>query len=182
MTFRAFIAVEAEVGPELRKAITKLKAYGHELKPVPTENVHITLKFLGDVNESIVPQLECAIRTAAAGIMPFPVRLSGVGAFPNANNPKVVWAGMQGGEWLGTISASLEGECEQIGIAPENRPFSPHLTLARVREGARPDLSDFLNEYRTTEFNTFMVERISLKKSVLTPNGPIYSDVITVDL
>ena len=182
MSFRAFIAVEAEVGPELAQALERLKAYGHDLKPVPAGNAHITLKFLGDIDEKEVPQLECAMRTAVQGIMPFPVRLVGVGAFPKEDRPKVVWAGMQGAEWLGTIAASLEGECEKIGFAPENRPFSPHLTLARVREGAHPDLSTFLNELRTKAFGTFMVESIKLKKSVLAPSGPTYSDVLTVDL
>jgi 2'-5' RNA ligase len=180
MNFRAFVAVDVQCGPELRTAIEQLKGYGRSLKPVHPDNVHITLKFLGDTEESAVPELEKVMRSAVDGIAPFQVRLVGTGVFPNARSPRVVWVGMDGAEPLGKMTSVLENDCELLGFRKEKRGFSPHLTLARVREGFQADLSEFLNETQEKQFGSFQVNGIRLKKSVLTPSGPIYSDVLEI--
>lgn len=182
MSFRAFMAVDVECGPLLQEAITELKAHGRALKPVSPSNVHITLKFLGEIFERTVPDIGSAIRSAVQGIPSFELRLVNVGVFPNKGVPRVVWVGMEGTEPLEKIAAALEEGCEPLGFPRERRPFSPHLTLARVREGYRPDVSGFLQEHQGQEFGSFRVDRIRLKKSVLTPAGPIYSDVQTFEL
>jgi len=182
MSFRAFIAVDVDCGPELRKAIGELKDFGKALKPVSPDNVHVTLKFLGEIHESAVPELEAIMRQAVMGVQPFNVRLVDVGVFPNLRGPRVVWVGMEGAEPLVKMASSIEDGCELIGFPKERRPFSPHLTLARVREGFKPDLADLIKDSENKEFGVFPVKGIKLKKSVLTPAGPIYSDVLTVDL
>jgi RNA 2',3'-cyclic 3'-phosphodiesterase len=182
MSFRAFIAIDVDCGPELRKAIGELKDFGKALKPVSPDNVHVTLKFLGEINESAVPKLETIIHKTAMGMKPFNVRLVSVGVFPNLRGPRVVWVGMEGAEPMIKMASVLEEGCEHLGFPKERKPFSPHLTLARVREGFKPDLADFIKDSEGREFGVFPVKGIKMKKSVLTPAGPIYSDVLTVDL
>lgn len=182
MSFRAFIAVDVRCGEELRKAIEELRGYGRPLKPVSPDIVHITLKFLGDTDERIVPEIEAVMRQAVADAPPFHINLIGTGVFPNARSPRVIWAGMQGAEPLVKLASSLDEGCGTLGFPREKRAFSPHLTLARVREGHKPDLLGFLQDHQGKEFGSFTVDRIKLKKSVLTPSGPIYSDVIEAAL
>jgi 2'-5' RNA ligase len=181
-SFRAFVAVDVECGPVLQEAIAELKAYGKALKPVSLANVHVTLKFLGEIYERTVPEIEAVMRSAAQGVAPSDVRLIDVGVFPNERSPRVVWVGMDGTGPLMEMAAALEEGCEPLGFPRERRPFSPHLTLARVREGFRPDLGEFLKKHHGQDFGSFKVERIKLKKSVLTPAGPIYSDILAVEL
>lgn len=182
MSFRAFVAVEVEGGDALRRIIDELRGYGKALKPVSPDQVHITLKFLGQMDEDLIPQLEAMMREAVQGTAPFTLRLVGLGVFPNPRRPRVIWAGMEGAEPLGRMAAALEEGCEPLGFRKEKRQFSPHLTLARVREGFRPDLSEMLSKYEGSELGASLVSSIVLKKSVLTPAGPIYSDVVRVDL
>jgi 2'-5' RNA ligase len=181
-SFRAFVAVDVECGPALQEAIAELKAYGKALKPVSPANVHVTLKFLGEIFERTVTDIGSVLRQAATDVHPFSLRLVDVGVFPNERSPRVVWVGMEGTEPLIKMAASLEEGCEPLGFPRERRPFSPHLTLARVREGFRPDVSEFLRKHHGQDLGSFRVERIKLKKSVLTPAGPIYSDVLTIEL
>ncbi|HQN75640.1 MAG TPA: RNA 2',3'-cyclic phosphodiesterase [Methanomassiliicoccales archaeon] len=181
-SLRAFVAVEVECAPTLQEALAELKAYGKALKPVSPANVHITLKFLGEIYERTVPDIEKVMRTAVQGVPPFDLHLVDVGVFPNERNPRVVWVGLDSTEPLTKMAAALEEGCEPLGFPRERRPFSPHLTLARVREGFRPDVSEFLRKHQGQDLGSFKVERIKLKKSVLTPAGPIYSDVLAVEL
>ncbi len=182
MSFRAFVAVDVQCGEEMLKALAQLKEFGRALKLVSPENVHVTLKFLGEVQEGAVPELEKVMRRAAEGVRPFSVRLRGTGVFPNPRKPRVVWAGMEGTEPLALMVAVLEEGCEPLGFRRERRSFSPHLTLARVREGLRVDLTGFLNEHQGKDLGSFLVEGIILKRSVLTPSGPIYSEVLEIKL
>jgi len=182
MSFRAFIAVDVECGQVLRDAIMELERFGRALKPVSPENIHITLKFLGQTEESAVPELEEVMRKAVEGVQPFEVRLVGSGVFPNVRTARVVWVGMEGAEPLNKVVTDLEDGCVPLGFGRDKHAFSPHLTLARVREGFRADLADFLKNSQGKHFGSFTVDVIRLKKSVLTPSGPIYSDVAEVRL
>lgn len=182
MSFRAFVAIDVSCGPELEGAIAELGTFGKALKPVPPENVHITLKFLGEVSDGSVPAIEGVMRLAVKGVSPFEVRLVDIGVFPNERRPRVVWVGLTGSERLARIASALEAGLEPLGFPMEKRPFSAHLTLARVREGFRPDLAGYIEKHRGRDFGSFTVEGIKLKKSVLTPSGPIYSNVLEVPL
>lgn len=181
-SFRAFVAVDVECGPALQEVLKELKAYGKALKPVSPANVHVTLKFLGEIYERTTPDIEKVMREAARGIAPFEMRLADVGVFPNERGPRVIWAGMVGAEPLVSMAAALDEGCEPLGFPRERRPFTPHLTLARVREGFRPDVSEFLSKHQGQDLGSFKVGTIRLKKSLLTPAGPIYSDFLTVEL
>jgi 2'-5' RNA ligase len=171
---RAFIAVEMD-GSMLREPLRLLRAF-HDLKVVPEGNMHITLKFLGDIGEDRIPAIAAAI-DAAAKRPSFSFKVKGIGAFPSEKDPHVIWAGTEGAEGLGVMASELEESMAALGFPKEQRAFSAHITLARSRDrGARLAFSG-LAEFKEKEFGSVPVKELRLKKSVLTPKGPIYSDL-----
>lgn len=148
------------------------------VKWVPAHQFHFTLKFLGEVAEADADRAMAAVERVAAGVKPFAAALRGLGAFPVPSRPSVLWAGLaEGAEELDRLAARVEREMAQAGFAPERRPFKPHLTLGRVREGAFVPgaVQEGLARAGGQEFGRFGVERVVLMKSELTPRGPIYS-------
>lgn len=181
--FRAFIAVEVPVSQELEDFSRAVKDTGAFLKMVNLANVHITLKFLGDIDEKLVPEIEEIIKNAVSGIGPFTMKLKGSGAFPNLNRISVIWAGMENADALGEIARKIDSGLKPLGFQPEKRKFSPHVTVARVKSSKNKDkLVDIIKQFSNTEFGEVPVKRIILKKSVLTPQGPIYSDIVVIPL
>lgn len=153
------------------------------LRVVPAENLHLTLKFLGDVEEGIVPSLMEAVERAAEGVPPATLTLRGTGAFPNLRRPRVVWVGVEDGESLVTVARRLEEGLEPMGFARERRRFSPHLTVARVKGGrGREAVVRVAQEYEEEGFGEQRVDAIRLKRSELTPRGAIYHDLGSVTL
>ena len=178
MAVRSFIAVDVEE-PALLGALEGvqrgLMATGADIKCVERENIHITLRFLGDVSEG---QLE-GLRLLVAGLelRPFPVEFRGVGAFPSLRRPRVVWAGLAGGaDGLAEVFSRLEDGVVGLGFRREGRGFSPHVTLARVRSGRnREGLVEEILRRSDDPLGEMVAERVRLKKSALTPRGPNYS-------
>jgi 2'-5' RNA ligase len=181
MPFRAFIAIELKDTTSLEELHRDLSNVGSGLKPVDLGSVHVTLKFLGDVDEALVPKIEDAMVRSVIGTAPFQFRLRGVGAFPPRGPSKVIWVGMEGAEQMGVIASSLEHFLEPIGFVREDRPFLPHLTLARVKFPSAGFAAQQLAErHRSDDFGTRVASSIKLKKSVLTRYGPEYSTVLDV--
>jgi len=177
---RCFISVDIEdqgLLDALEEAQRRLERTGADLKCVERENIHVTVRFLGDVREGLVGELQRLI--SGFGFTPFKVKLRGLGAFPNLQRPRVVWTGISDGvEELKGIFQRLEPELVGLGFKPEARGFSPHMTLARVRSGRNRDrLVGEVVARADDPFGIFDVVHIRLKKSVLTPQGPIYSTV-----
>lgn len=155
------------------------------VKWVPAHQFHFTLKFLGEIEESAAAGALEAVQRAAAGAAPLRASLCGLGCFPGPARPSVLWAGLaEGAEQLGALAARVERELALAGFPPERRPFKPHLTLGRVREGAFIPRSaqEALARGERQEFGRFGVERVVLMKSDLTPRGPIYSVYGSVNL
>ncbi len=180
---RSFIAVDIGRVPELLKFVKALRDIDSDLKFVKLDNLHITLKFLGDIDEELVPEIESFMRKAVEGHGPFEMDLKGTGVFPNYKRISVVWAGLEKTEVLADIADKLNNNLTMMGFRQERRGFSPHITIARV--GNTLDtigLPETVKKFENLEFTTLKVERIILKKSELTPKGPIYSDVVTVEL
>ncbi|MGD2141891.1 MAG: RNA 2',3'-cyclic phosphodiesterase [Candidatus Bathyarchaeota archaeon] len=178
MGVRCFTAIEindAEVLEGLVRAQRGLEGSGGDLKIVERENIHITMKFLGDVREGILERVKGVV--SGMSFEPFKVTLRGVGAFPNLRRPRVVWAGVvEGAEELIQIYGELERSYEALGFRRERRRFKPHVTLARVRSGRnRGSLVGEINRLADEAFGELKVSCVRLKKSVLTPKGPIYS-------
>lgn len=181
--FRGFIAVEVDCSSTLLNFMDALKNIPAQLKMVKPQNVHLTLKFLGDTKENLIPDLEQAMRHSIEGIPPFEVNLQGVGVFPNENYITVIWVSMEKKGELTSIAEKLDELLQPLGYKKERRPFSPHITVARVKRIKDKDaLIATLKRYKETDFGMMKVDSLKLKKSVLTPKGPIYTTLKKVEL
>jgi len=182
MAFRAFIAVELGDGFHPEKLLQELKGFGKDLKTVEPHNMHATIKFLGDTDEKLVDEIKKAMDSSVSGVPPIMVEFRGVGVFPNTGNIRVVWAGMKGAERLVEIAGKLEDSLSKLGFKKEGR-FSPHVTLARVKFlKDKGRMLDFLKAHEADELGSATINRLVLKKSVLAPSGPTYTDVCEVML
>jgi len=156
------------------------------MKWVEPRGIHLTLKFLGSVEEAKVPALVQALTRACEGFGPFEVALSGLGVFPNPSRPRVAWVGLSGGvEKLLRLQEGMEKVLSPFGFPREDRAFTPHLTLARLKEGVAPDEARAFGQAflrASPEAVSFNVEGISLMKSQLTPSGAIYTRLAFIPL
>ncbi|MEM3030764.1 MAG: RNA 2',3'-cyclic phosphodiesterase [Candidatus Micrarchaeia archaeon] len=174
---RLFIAVELsdEILSVLSQAQASLPREG--LVFVKKENQHLTLKFLGEVGEDRLPTLKAALDGCRRA--PFQVTVKGVGVFPSEKFVRVVWAGVHSTE-LAALAACIDNALAPLGFPREERPFSGHITLARVK--AKTDVSRFLARFRDFDFGSCRIDRFVLKRSTLTPRGPIYDNMHVVVL
>ncbi|HEX9566256.1 MAG TPA: RNA 2',3'-cyclic phosphodiesterase [Thermoplasmata archaeon] len=180
MTFRGFIAVDIPPSPSLEGFAEQLRSASASLKVVSTDQLHLTVKFLGDTEEGLVPEIATAIQETCADVRRFPITVRGTGAFPSLTRMNVVWVGVEGAEPIGGIAADLDVSLESLGFEAERRPWKAHVTLARVKGHRDLDRVRSILETRRDEiFGSHRVDRIHLKKSVLTPGGAQYSVVAT---
>ncbi len=181
--FRGFIAVEISAAPSiinLEQAISKTDA---DVKLVEPENIHLTLKFLGDTEESQIDAIEQIIKESVMGIPPFSLTLRGTGVFPNERYLKVLWIGIVDADPLARIAKLIEEKLVPLGFAKEKREFSAHLTIGRVRTARNKDqLLSVIHKFKDDEFLTQQVTVVTLKKSELTPKGPIYTTLREIPL
>ncbi|MFA5771487.1 MAG: RNA 2',3'-cyclic phosphodiesterase [Thermoplasmata archaeon] len=174
--FRGFIAVEVKVPASIVELYGKIKALETSLKIVELQNLHLTLKFLGDTEEKHIGEMKKIIEKAVDGIAPFNIAFEGAGAFPNLNYMNVMWIGIKDSGILAKIAEKVDADAESLGYGRERRKFSPHLTIARVKDQKGKELlRKRIMEYENFKFGEQKVDAICLKKSTLTPNGPIYS-------
>ncbi|MCX5702566.1 MAG: RNA 2',3'-cyclic phosphodiesterase [Candidatus Omnitrophica bacterium] len=186
---RAFIAIELsqEIKDSLSQLQERLKSSQADVKWVSPQNIHLTLKFLGEVDESKLEKIGEILETLKADKTPFYMRLSSVGAFPKTNYPRVIWAGIDKGDTeTKEIAKFLEEKIAKLGIPAEDRPFSSHITIGRVksglnREGLVKKLNESVNHFAKANLE-FQVEKITLFKSTLTPKGPVYEILKEVSL
>lgn len=178
MGIRSFVAVDcvgAGIDTKFAEVQGRLKASGARMKLVEPENIHVTIKFLGDIEDSQVPEISKVIEEISFD--PFTFTVEGVGVFPNLRRPATIWAGV--GEGFGELTdifSQVNEGLDKLGFEKERRRFHPHLTLARVRGGENRDrLVESLLELENYDFGRVNVEVVSLKKSVLTRSGPVYS-------
>ena len=178
MKFRAFIAADIEPSEALRDILTDLRRAGAGLKVVRPEILHVTLKFLGDADEELIEQIFSSMERAVKEIHPFTVRLVGTGAFPSLSNIRVVWIGMEDGGVLSEIARRLDSSLGELGFERDQKGFKAHLTIARAKgtEGMGA-VQSILRERAASDFGSFTIGSIRLKKSVLGPKGPIYSNL-----
>ncbi len=187
---RAFLAIELpdEVKTTLARLIDDVtRARVNGLKPVKPKNVHITLKFFGDVKTEQVKSITNVITNASRGIRPFTVKLGGVGVYPNNKNARILWVGLDGEMApLQDAQRRIDGALRRIGIEPESREFSPHLTIARIRDRTPPtDRRRATEALFSAEFNpglSIPVKNVSLVRSVLLPDGPEYMRLAHIPL
>jgi len=179
LSFRAFISADIVPSDALASVLRELANSRADLKIVRPELMHVTLKFLGDTDESLTEQITSRMRDAVKGVPPFTIRLTGMGAFPSMSNIRVVWVGMEDGRSLGEIARRLDISIGELGFERDKKGFVPHMTLARTKSGRNiANVQEILMRNATTDYGQYFVDRILLKKSVLSPKGPTYSTVM----
>ncbi len=182
---RAFVGIDIDeaVRQNLVAVQRQLTGTGAQMKLVEPENIHVTMKFLGDIREDQTGAITEALQAAVAGIKPFEISVRGVGAFPNLSYIRVVWAGVSDGrEQIISIQKRIDQNLTKLGFKSE-RDFVPHLTLARAKSAAgKEKLVSFLKNMVSAEFGSSRADAIELKQSTLTPKGPIYSTLAQVEL
>jgi len=174
-SFLAFDIDNDDVRKRLASAQTRLVQTGADVKLVETENVHVTMRFLGDVSVGMVEKIfEEMMKTE---FKPFNVKICGIGVFPSLSYPRVVWAGItEGADQLRDVFNQFEPRLRALGFAPDPKGFSPHLTIARVRSARnKAQLSEFVTKNASHEFGSIKAECLRLKQSTLSSKGPTYS-------
>lgn len=187
---RAFIAIELplEIHQRLDQVISQLKGRLGEptVRWVPAENIHLTLKFLGDVSEANIEMLKKILQAEAAGCAQFEISVGGLGAFPNTHNPRVVWVGVEAPPDLSSLQRAIEAATERLGYMKEERPFSAHLTLGRVSRNVSPreahSIGEVLDSTKVGFLGASHIEMVHLFKSDLKPAGSIYTRLYSASL
>lgn len=172
---RTFVAIEIsndDIINSMRKFQTGINI---NAKPIEPKNFHFTLQFLGEVSEKISQKIIQALHKIE--FSSFNVNLKGVGAFPKSESPRVIWIGTDddGGNMLIQLSKKVEKALEPLGFFSD-KPFKPHITVFRIKKKIG-DITNELNSHKTIDFGIQEVANLKLKKSELTPDGPIYSDL-----
>ncbi|MDK2820538.1 MAG: 2,3-cyclic 3-phosphodiesterase [Clostridia bacterium] len=179
---RLFIA--NKLSPEILKTVAKVQGELRQLpasiKWVPTENIHLTLKFLGEVSPSKVEDIIGALEHAAEGISPYQLEIKGVGVFPNWRVPRVIWAGVDFDSTLNELSKQLDRELVKLGFQKNNK-FRPHLTLGRLRSGIESGiLKERLKMLMGVSWGKEIITSMNLIESCLTPKGAYYRTIAKV--
>jgi RNA 2',3'-cyclic 3'-phosphodiesterase len=183
-TVRTFVAVllPDEIRGRLAQEIDGLRRHASGVAWVAVENLHITVKFLGGVEETRLAEVSAALERAAT-VPAFGVDVRGLGAFPSTTRPRVLWAGAPGAPEFTRLAEDVDRALVSLGFAPESRGFTPHVTLGRVREPRRNvALSEALEDAVGHPFGALRVERLSLMRSDLSPRGARYTELSAVPL
>ncbi|NIO37565.1 RNA 2',3'-cyclic phosphodiesterase [Candidatus Bathyarchaeota archaeon] len=175
---RSFIAFDIdnqEVLNRMKKVQDLLWATGANVKAVKVENIHVTMRFLGNIAHKMVEQIFEEMKKVQ--FTSFEVKVRGVGAFPHLHRLNVIWAGLtEGADHMRNIFNQLEPSLRSLGFRADSKGFSPHITIARVRSARnKNELIECIKENADFEFGTVKAECLRLKRSDLTPQGPIYS-------
>ncbi len=185
-TIRSFIAIQLD--PALRENLSelqrRLRNADLQVKWVAPENIHLTMKFLGDVGTDKIEEIKTALRGAVGCCGPFTISVSGLGVFPDKRRPRIIWAGIrEGKDELLRLAEMIGDACVRAGCQKDERGFVSHLTIARVKELHDPQaFFAKAQKFEDQEFGRMAVSKISLMKSTLTPKGPIYDIIHDVDL
>ena len=179
-TIRTFLAFDIEDQTILRRIMQAQKmlvSTGADLKLVNPQNIHLTIRFLGEIPLTMIDQIYEEMKKLV--FSPFQIELKGIGAFPKPAYPRVVWAGIRNGvKELKNVFEQLEPRLRGLGFQPDNKGFSPHLTIARVRSGRnKAKLAELINDLMDYDFGTVKSGHLKLIKSDLTPKGPIYTNL-----
>lgn len=183
---RTFIAIE--LSQETRLALGRLIG---ELKPelgrvtwVRPERMHLTLKFLGEIDEGLVERIAEKLKRICGEAQPFAFDVAGMGCFPNPSRPRVVWAGIVGNTAPASeLQRRIDVELEHLGFEPDARGFSPHVTMGRVKGSInRNALSAAIESNRERQLGSELIEEIVFMRSKLLPEGPVYTPLARLEL
>jgi 2'-5' RNA ligase len=181
---RLFIALHfpQHIKDSLEALIADLKPRARGIKWVEPKNIHLTLKFIGEVPENKIEPIVMALSTVLDGRKKFESRVAGCGGFPNLRRPRVLWVGLAGAEPAAAMAREINDKLVPIGIETEKRGLSPHLTLGRIK--TLGDFSELAAYMENLNFDAGMIilNRVALVRSTLTPGGPIYENLKLFEL
>ena len=179
---RTFIAVEIpkDIQKKIGGYVSSINGNFRHVRWVSPQNLHFTIKFLGEVKSSNLDELKDCVAKTASETCQFWLNLNNTGFFPSKKNPRVIWIGADSGaDNMLMMFQSLENHLEKVGFDREVRAFSPHLTIGRVRKDKKIAAPESLPEFGQ---ESFLVSSLALIKSTLTPNGPVYEIIHKSDL
>ena len=175
---RVFVSIEIS-NNEVINSIKKFqKIIEIDAKPTESKNLHFTLQFLGEVSEQIIDKIIQSLNTIE--FSKFDISLKGIGAFPKLKSPKIIWIGTdkKSGKMMTELSKKVEKALEPLGFSSE-KPFKPHITVFRIKKKIG-DITKEMENHKNVNFGIQEITSIKLKKSELTLNGPVYSDLMEV--
>jgi 2'-5' RNA ligase len=190
-SIRAFVAIGLgqELKRELRMVQIKLQeeSAGRIVRWVAPENIHLTLKFLGEVDSARISDLTAALQKSTEGFAPFTLTVRGLGCFPSSRRPNVIWAGLDSQmPFAVELARRVQDTFRALGFQDEPRPFSPHLTLGRIKREVRPadraSIGAAVERYPVQEYGEVVVDALHLIRSDLRPEGPTYTTLATAHL
>lgn len=184
-TVRSFIALELapEIQQELGRIQAELKKSDADVKWVKPDGIHLTLRFLGSVSLELVEEIKKLLDQLAKNHKRFAIKISGLGAFPKVEHPRVIWVGIeQGKEESLKLAKELEQGLVKHGFLPEKHSFKPHLTLGRVRSSRKREQLKQLLQSTNVSAQTMQAETLILFRSTLTPQGAIYQPLHQANL
>jgi RNA 2',3'-cyclic 3'-phosphodiesterase len=187
---RAFIAIDLsdEIYQRLEEVTRNMQARlaSVPIRWVPVRNIHVTLKFLGDVSIKNLEVLKKLLETETRSHQPFEISVGDLGAFPSERRPRVLWAGVQAPQELTALQRGIEVETARLGYAPEDRPFSPHLTLGRIGRNAESHdlrlVGELLKSSNVGFLGATRIQAVHLYRSDLQPGGAVYTQLHTASL
>lgn len=180
-TIRTFIAIEIpeNIISKIRELQDGIKGYGFKIRWARAENIHLTLKFLGDVEAVKIGEIAEALSKTVEGFTPISLKAKGIGVFPSIKRPRVLWVGLTGEiESLVTIQKKLDENLNLLDFPREKRLFKGHLTIGRIKDKIDAKrFGDALLTWRNFESETFTAGQIALYKSELKPSGAVYTEL-----
>ena len=185
MTKRLFIAVKITPDTDTLNHIYRIQQrLEHEkIKWVDTNGIHITLKFLGDTDEQLIPQIEQQLQQIATKHKTTSLTLQDIGVFPNEQRPRVLWIGTNPNTELQKLAQDIDNAMEKLGYEKEQRPFKPHITLGRIKFlKDKRSLHKLLEQYKDKYFQDNNIDQFILYESTLTPKGAKYTALKTFKL
>ena len=178
-SIRSFLAIDidADLLDKIKTVEDEFKKIDANIKYVNIENMHLTLKFFGNIDLNRIDKISCSVKKVINEHKPFKINIKGSGAFPNTKQIKVIWIGLEENNDFITLQKNLDNEFNKLGFNLE-RNYKSHLTIGRMKNGKNKNLiQDKIKEYEDYNIGSMTVKKIALKKSTLTPQGPIYENI-----
>ena len=187
---RSFIAIDLpdSLFGQLEQVSDNLQELleGMPIRWIAVPNIHLTLKFLGDVSEKNIPMIKEILKTEAASHKHFEISVGGFGVFPNFTRPRVIWVGVEAPDELENLQRRIDLETARLGYVPDRRKYNPHLTLGRVSRNANPkevrSISAVLRKQRVGFLGAVRISEVNLFRSDLGPRGAVYTKMFTAPI
>lgn len=179
---RTFVAVPIEAPRALRAVMQRLSAIDAPVRVIDDLQLHLTLSFLGETHWQQVSQIDLALQRCIPAQKAFDIELTGLGAFPDSRRPRVVWAGIEPPDSMCDLAEHVAVALERVGFPREDRPFHPHLTIARVKGRTRSEIADVIQQSHGVSFGLVHVRDVIFYQSELGRAGPVYTPLSQYEL